>query len=258
MRPFVQALKQGRSVAMIMDRRIDQGTPIPFFGADKPSSTLAARLALKFGCPLVPVKIERRDGPRFRVTFLPPLQPAAPDADQEAQARDLTRQIHGHFEQWITERPGAWFCSKKSGPVLYFAAVRVAMLPCRQTPIRTQPTGNTAMPANRPASAQSREQSIRLFDNPVLESLSHVHPIMPLLVWLPVAAWLLVRAVTVHGIGPVGLAGIGIAGLVTWTFAEYSLHRFLFHYPAKSRLGQRFVFLFHGVHHDTPRTRPGW
>ncbi|HSH28822.1 MAG TPA: lysophospholipid acyltransferase family protein [Thiohalobacter sp.] len=113
MRPFVQALKQGRSVAMIMDRRIDQGTPIPFFGADKPSSTLAARLALKFDCPLVPVRIERCDGPHFRVTFLPPLQSAAADTDQEAQARDLTRQIHGHFEQWITQRPGDWFCSKK-------------------------------------------------------------------------------------------------------------------------------------------------
>lgn len=111
------------------------------------------------------------------------------------------------------------------------------------------------MPANRPASAQSREQSIRLFDNPLLESLSHVHPIMPLLVWLPVAVWLLVRAVSVHGIGPVGLAGIGVAGLISWTFAEYSLHRFLFHYPARSRLGRRFVFLFHGVHHDTPQDK---
>ncbi|RRQ21039.1 sterol desaturase family protein [Thiohalobacter thiocyanaticus] len=111
------------------------------------------------------------------------------------------------------------------------------------------------MSANRTASAQSREQSIRLFDNPLLEALSHVHPIMPLLVWLPVAVWLLVRAVTVHGIGPIGLAGIGIAGLVTWTFAEYTLHRFVFHYPARSRLGKRFVFLFHGVHHDTPQDK---
>ncbi|RRQ21038.1 lysophospholipid acyltransferase family protein [Thiohalobacter thiocyanaticus] len=113
MRPFVQALKEGRSVAMIMDRRIEAGTPIPFFGADKPSSTLAARLALKFGCPLVPVELERREGPRFTITFHEPLLPANPDADAETQARDLTRQIHRHFEQWITQRPGAWFCSKK-------------------------------------------------------------------------------------------------------------------------------------------------
>lgn len=111
------------------------------------------------------------------------------------------------------------------------------------------------MSANRTVSAQSREQSIRLFDNPLLEALSHVHPIMPLLVWLPVAAWLLLRAVTVHEIGAAGLAGIGVAGLLTWTFAEYTLHRFVFHYPAKSRLGQRFVFLFHGVHHDTPQDK---
>lgn len=113
MRPFVQALKQNRSVAMVMDRRIDQGTPIPFFGAEKPSSTLAARLALRFGCPLVPVQVERRGGPCFTITFHRPLSVTDPEADSAAQAWDLTRQIHRHFEQWITQRPEDWFCSKK-------------------------------------------------------------------------------------------------------------------------------------------------
>jgi sterol desaturase/sphingolipid hydroxylase (fatty acid hydroxylase superfamily) len=100
-----------------------------------------------------------------------------------------------------------------------------------------------------------RKQSIRLFRNPVLESLSHVHPIVPLLIWLPLALWLIYRAVAVHQVGLPGLAGIGVAGLVFWTFAEYALHRFVFHFPAKSRLGKRFVFLFHGVHHDDPRDK---
>ena len=46
-----------------------------------------------------------------------------------------------------------------------------------------------------------------------------------------------------------------VAGLVTWTFSEYSLHRFVFHFKAKSKSGQWFVYLFHGNHHDDPKDK---
>jgi KDO2-lipid IV(A) lauroyltransferase len=115
-RPFVNALKDGGSAAMIIDRRVEGGEPIPFFGVDKPSSTLPARLALRFKVPLVPVQVERLSGPRFRVTFHEPLQVSDPQADLDAQALDLTRQIHEHYERWISARPGEWFCTKKIWP----------------------------------------------------------------------------------------------------------------------------------------------
>lgn len=101
----------------------------------------------------------------------------------------------------------------------------------------------------------SRQGSIRLFRNPVLEALSHVHPIVPLLTWLPVVAWLLFRAVTVHGFGLASLLAMAMAGLVAWSLTEYTLHRFVFHYPATSCAGQRLVYLFHGVHHDAPQDK---
>jgi sterol desaturase/sphingolipid hydroxylase (fatty acid hydroxylase superfamily) len=43
-----------------------------------------------------------------------------------------------------------------------------------------------------------------------------------------------------------------IGGILTWTLAEYLLHRFVFHYKAKSEFGRRIHFIFHGVHHDYP------
>ena len=111
------------------------------------------------------------------------------------------------------------------------------------------------MSENQSTRTRRVDESVRLFQNPLLEKLSHVHPIVPLLVWGPLAVWLVVRAVTVHDIGAAGLALIAVAGLLSWTLAEYLLHRFLFHFPAKSRLGQRFIYLFHGVHHDTPQDK---
>jgi len=98
-------------------------------------------------------------------------------------------------------------------------------------------------------------QSIRLFENDFLERLSHVHPITPLLFWGPIAAWLIWRSVAVHEISGVALLGLAVAGVFTWTLAEYCLHRFLFHYPATSKLGKWLVFLFHGNHHHDPKDK---
>jgi dihydroceramide fatty acyl 2-hydroxylase len=105
------------------------------------------------------------------------------------------------------------------------------------------------------ASPMHADASIRLFRNDFLESLTHVHPIVPLLFWSPVALWLLWRSVFVHELAAPGLLGIACAGLLVWTLSEYALHRFVFHHRASSRLGQYLVFMFHGVHHDAPRDK---
>jgi sterol desaturase/sphingolipid hydroxylase (fatty acid hydroxylase superfamily) len=98
-------------------------------------------------------------------------------------------------------------------------------------------------------------QSIRLFENDFLERLTHVHPIVPLLFWSPVVVWLLWRSFAMHQLPLLPVLGIGVLGLVTWTLTEYCLHRFVFHYPARSRVGKWFVYLFHGNHHDDPRDK---
>lgn len=99
------------------------------------------------------------------------------------------------------------------------------------------------------------EHTIRLFRNDFLESLTHVHPIVPLLFWSPFAGWLLWRTFDVHHLPLAAVSGIAVLGLVVWTLTEYLAHRFLFHFPARSRLGKWLVFMFHGVHHDAPRDK---
>ncbi len=90
--------------------------------------------------------------------------------------------------------------------------------------------------------------SVRVFKNPVLESLTHVHPIIPLLVWTPVAIFLLSR----HELSAFQWILWVLIGLISWTITEYTLHRWVFHYEATSKLGKRLVYLFHGLHHDDP------
>ena len=98
-------------------------------------------------------------------------------------------------------------------------------------------------------------ESLRLFDNNLLESLTHVNPIMPAIVWTPVVLFLYYRGVTVNELSFIQVAVVSIIGLLIWTLTEYVLHRWAFHFPAKSKFGQRIVFLFHGNHHDVPNDK---
>jgi sterol desaturase/sphingolipid hydroxylase (fatty acid hydroxylase superfamily) len=94
--------------------------------------------------------------------------------------------------------------------------------------------------------------SIRVFQSPYLEALTHVHPITPLVFWVPVIAFLLYRSVNVHEFGWVAIASMAISGLFVWTLAEYLLHRYVFHYEGTHPITKRLHFLIHGLHHDDP------
>jgi KDO2-lipid IV(A) lauroyltransferase len=115
-RLLMRALKKGRTAAMVMDRRVDDGKPIEFFGHDKLSTIMPARLALKFQCDLVPVQVERLVDARYRVTFHPPVRPRDTGQDENTQAIDMIQQVHHQFENWIRQQPEDWFCSKRLWP----------------------------------------------------------------------------------------------------------------------------------------------
>jgi KDO2-lipid IV(A) lauroyltransferase len=112
-RLLMRALRNGRTVGMVMDRRVDDGHPIRFFGREKLSTLAPARLALKFDCELIPAHVERFGDARYRVTFHKPVKPANPHAGETAQAVDMIQQLHLLFEAWIRQNPEDWFCTKR-------------------------------------------------------------------------------------------------------------------------------------------------
>jgi sterol desaturase/sphingolipid hydroxylase (fatty acid hydroxylase superfamily) len=100
-------------------------------------------------------------------------------------------------------------------------------------------------------------QPIRLFESDFLEFFTHISPVTIVVVWLPIAVLLIVYA-AMKAPGPafpvyIPLGFLG--GLFTWTLAEYTLHRFLFHYKPTSPRQERLFFLFHGIHHAQPQVK---
>jgi len=94
--------------------------------------------------------------------------------------------------------------------------------------------------------------SIRMFKNGFLESLSKVHFFVPLLVFVPVIIFLIWKSLFDIGMYALPFAGYVVLGLFVWTFTEYVMHRYVFHFYPKSAWGKKIHFIFHGVHHDYP------
>lgn len=93
-----------------------------------------------------------------------------------------------------------------------------------------------------------------LFENPVLNFFSRVHPAVPLLIYVPVIGFMIWLAAD-GGLAVPAIIGLFAVGLFIWTLAEYWLHRLLFHWTPKFRGGDKFNFVIHGVHHDHPNDR---
>jgi len=96
---------------------------------------------------------------------------------------------------------------------------------------------------------------IRLFKSDFLEFFTHIRPVTIVIIWLPVAVFLLIRSIRAVT-GAVGQIPIAFAaGILAWTLTEYTVHRFVFHFTPRSRAQEKLLFLFHGVHHAQPQLK---
>lgn len=98
------------------------------------------------------------------------------------------------------------------------------------------------------------KEPIRLFKSDVLEFFTHISPLVVLVIWLPVVVISMIVAANLRPVGASWLYAPGgfVVGLFVWTFLEYTLHRFVFHFRPRTPWQERASFLFHGVHHAQP------
>ena len=115
-RPLIRELSAGRSIGLVADAREDDGVALPFFGHEKMTTVAPARLALRFGCDFVPVRVERLGGIDFRITFYDPIKPDPRASSDRLRAVQMTAEVNQLFEQWIRERPEEWVCTKRAFP----------------------------------------------------------------------------------------------------------------------------------------------
>lgn len=99
----------------------------------------------------------------------------------------------------------------------------------------------------------NKDETVRMFKSDLFEAFSHVHWTIPIIFYSPVVLFFLYRSFFVFQLGIGDVVLYFVIGLFIWTFTEYTLHRFIFHFHFKSEFGKKIHFIFHGVHHDYPK-----
>jgi dihydroceramide fatty acyl 2-hydroxylase len=89
-----------------------------------------------------------------------------------------------------------------------------------------------------------------MFESDLLDRLSRVHPVVPVVIFGPAIVVLFVLGAP--ELGTLEVLVLVLGGYLFWTFTEYWIHRLVFHFEPEHGWGARFHWIIHGVHHDHP------
>ena len=89
----------------------------------------------------------------------------------------------------------------------------------------------------------------RLFRNQYLEYLTKTHPLVIWAIYAPVICLMIYYSYTQLNLDGVKISLVFFAGIFFWTLFEYLIHRYVFHFMARTNRATKFVYLIHGNHH---------
>lgn len=105
----LKTLRAGRVVAIMLDQNVQakDGIFVRFFGRPACTTTVAATIALKTGCPIVPAYCVRRADGRYRMVY-GPLVEWTSSSRRDEDIAGLTQHVTSIIEGWVRETPEQW------------------------------------------------------------------------------------------------------------------------------------------------------
>ena len=110
MREIISKIKDGYSIALMVDQRVSEGPRTLFFNKPAHTTTIPAQLALKYNCKLVPISLERKEDVNFEMTIHEPYKVKKTGNDEE-DTKNITLKINQILEKMIVENPTQWIWS---------------------------------------------------------------------------------------------------------------------------------------------------
>jgi sterol desaturase/sphingolipid hydroxylase (fatty acid hydroxylase superfamily) len=95
----------------------------------------------------------------------------------------------------------------------------------------------------------------QIFKNQYLEYLTKTHPLVIWGLYLPVIVLFLFYSSYKFQFSFLQITLLFLAGTFFWTFFEYMMHRFVFHWTSDNPRIQRIGYVMHGNHHEFPRDK---
>jgi KDO2-lipid IV(A) lauroyltransferase len=106
-RVLLRALKEGKTLGILVDQKMNDGIAIPFFGRDAMTAPAIAELALRYDCPVIPAHVVRTKGANFQVRVEEPLL-IEKTGNKNADVKTIMHQINARLEIWVQQHPEQW------------------------------------------------------------------------------------------------------------------------------------------------------
>ncbi len=105
----IRTIREGGILAVLIDQNVleKDGIFVRFFGRPAATTTVAAALALKTGCAIVPGRCTLQQNGRYRMVYGPPVEWTGSGRRDEDIAA-LTQQLTSVIEGWVREAPEQW------------------------------------------------------------------------------------------------------------------------------------------------------
>ena len=110
MREIIGKMKNGYSIALMVDQRVSEGPREVFFNKPAHTTTIPAQLALKYNSKLVPISLERKEGIKFIMTIHEPYK-VKKTVYEDQDTKNITLKINQILEKMIIKNPKKWIWS---------------------------------------------------------------------------------------------------------------------------------------------------
>ena len=110
MREIINKIKNGYSIALMVDQRVGEGLRIPLFNKKAHTTTIPAQIALRYNCKLVPISLKRKEGANFEMKVFEPYK-IKKTGDLEKDTENITLEINKILEKMIINNPSQWLWS---------------------------------------------------------------------------------------------------------------------------------------------------
>jgi KDO2-lipid IV(A) lauroyltransferase len=107
MRELLSKIKNGYSIAILVDQRTSEGKKVKLFNLPALTTTVPAQISLRYNYKIVPLYIERLSNSNFEMIIHKPFE-YKKSGNYEKDSYDLTLEINKTIEKMILKRPEQW------------------------------------------------------------------------------------------------------------------------------------------------------
>ncbi len=110
MREILKKIKEGNSIALMVDQRVSEGEKVLFFNQPAYTTTIPAQIALKFRSKIVPISLKRTSDVKFNMVVEKPIDVERSE-NQNKDILDISIKLNSVIENMIKNNPDQWIWS---------------------------------------------------------------------------------------------------------------------------------------------------